>query len=318
MESGGSETWGSDEVVDDPDRWRTAGERIDSLLDASSAGGSVARERAEQLVREVVELYGAGLQRVLDIIGDRDDDLIERLASDELVASLLLVNGLHPHDVETRVATALDSVRPYLGSHGGDVELLGVVDGVVRIRLTGSCQSCPSSAVTLELAVKDAVLAAAPETVDIEVVGATPAAGSGLIAAESLFSHVHPNGMDGSTGTGTWVSVPELEELTPGEVAGFSVAGLPVLVCRIGEQLFAYRDRCAACTNSLAGATLQRRAGGQVGDAVLRCPSCRAHFDPRRAGLRLDGDAGAETLSPLPVLVRDGVVSVAVPAAEVA
>ncbi len=59
------------------------------------------------------------------------------------------------------------------------MELLGVVDGVVRLRLTGSCQSCPSSAVTLELAVKDAVLAAAPETVDIEVVGATPAAGSG-------------------------------------------------------------------------------------------------------------------------------------------
>ncbi|MFC9358470.1 NifU family protein [Rhodococcus sp. NPDC057014] len=318
MESGGSETWGSDEVADDPDRWRTAGERIDSLLDASSTGGSVARERAEQLVREVVELYGAGLERVLDIIGDRDDDLVERLAADELVASLLLVNGLHPHDVETRVATALDSVRPYLGSHGGDVELLGVVDGVVRLRLTGSCQSCPSSAVTLELAVKDAVLAAAPETVDIEVVGATPAAGSGLIAAESLFSHVHPNGMDGSSGTGTWVSVPELEELTPGEVAGFSVAGLPILVCRIGEQLFAYRDRCASCTHSLAGATLQRKAGGQVGDAVLRCPSCRAHFDARRAGLRLDGDTDAEPLSPLPVLVRDGVVSVAVPAAEVA
>lgn len=134
----------------------------------------MARDRAEQLVREVVELYGAGLQRVLEIIGDRDDDLVERLAADELVASLLLVNGLHPHDVETRVATALDSVRPYLGSHGGDVELLGVVNGVVRLRLTGSCQSCPSSAVTLELAVKDAVLAAAPETVDIEVVGATP------------------------------------------------------------------------------------------------------------------------------------------------
>ncbi|MFC9835780.1 NifU family protein [Rhodococcus sp. NPDC127530] len=318
MESAGSETWGSDAVEEAPDRWRTAGERIDSLLDASSTGGSVARERAEQLVREVVELYGAGLQRVLEIIGDRDDDLVERLAADELVASLLLVNGLHPHGVETRVATALDSVRPYLGSHGGDVELLGVVNGVVRLRLTGSCQSCPSSAVTLELAVKDAVLAAAPETVDIEVVGATPAAGSGLIAAESLFSHVHSDGSDGSINTGTWVSVPELDELTPGEVAGFSVAGLPILVCRIGEQLFAYRDRCAACTNSLAGATLQRKAGGQVGDAVLRCPSCRAHFDPRRAGLRLDGDADAETLAPLPVLVREGVVSVAVPAAEVA
>ncbi|MDV7241194.1 MULTISPECIES: NifU family protein [Rhodococcus] len=300
--------------VDGPDRWRTAGERIDALLDASSAGGAVARERAEQLVREVVELYGAGLERMLEIVGEQDGALVDRLAADELVASLLLVNGLHPHDVETRVATALDSVRPYLGSHGGDVELLGVTDGVVQLRLTGSCQSCPSSAVTLELAVKDAVYSAAPETVDIEVVGAKPEAGSGLIATESLFSHVHAH----ESGTGTWVSAPDIADLASGEVGGFSLAGLPVLVCRIGEQLFAFRDRCAACTNSLAGATLQRRAGGKVGDAVLRCPTCRAHFDPRGAGKRLDGDPEAEPLAPLPVLVRDGVISVAVPAAEVA
>lgn len=301
---------------DTPDRWRTAGERIDALLDAGSVGGTVARERAEQLVREVVELYGAGLARILDLVGD-DGELVERLAEDELVASLLLVNGLHPHDVERRVATALDSVRPYLGSHGGDVELLGVDDAIVRLRLTGSCQSCPSSAVTLELAVKDAVLAAAPEVTDIEVVGAVPASGSGLISPESLLSHLRSE-ESANEMAGTWVSVPELEDLTSGEIGGFAVAGLPILVCRIGEQLFAYRDRCPACTNSLAGATLQRRAGGRTGDAVLRCPACRAHFDPRRAGLRLDGDDGAEPMAPLPVLVRDGVLAVAVPAAEVA
>ena len=71
------------------------------------------------------------------------------------MASLLLVHGLHPYDVETRVARALDGVRPYLGSHGGDVELLGVTDdGVVRLRLLGSCDGCPSSSVTLKLAVE--------------------------------------------------------------------------------------------------------------------------------------------------------------------
>ena len=101
----------------------------------------------------VTDLYGAGLERMLEILaeaGRLDQVALDALAADDLVASLLLVHGLHPHDVGTRVAAALDSVRPYLGSHGGDVELLGVdADGVVRLRLLGSCDGCPSSSVTL-------------------------------------------------------------------------------------------------------------------------------------------------------------------------
>ena len=79
----------------------------------------VARERAEELVRLVADLYGAGLERMLDILHDAgrlDDDVLAALAGDELVASLLLVHGLHPYDVHTRVEQALDGVRPYLGS----------------------------------------------------------------------------------------------------------------------------------------------------------------------------------------------------------
>jgi Fe-S cluster biogenesis protein NfuA/nitrite reductase/ring-hydroxylating ferredoxin subunit len=233
------------------------------------------------------------------------------------VASLLLVHGLHPHDVQTRVRAALDSVRPYLGSHGGDVELMGIEfpgahgpadgAGVVRLQLTGSCRSCPSSSVTLELAVEGAVLAAAPEISSIEVVAAQPDSEPGLIAAESLFSHVHaPPGP-----AGTWCPAPELEQLAPGEVGGFVVGGLPILVCRIGDDLLAYRDRCPSCTHSLTGAVLARRAGHAAGDAVLRCPTCRAHFDVVHAGAGLDD--GDVHLEPLPVLVRDGVRSVAVP-----
>ncbi|MFE3289238.1 NifU family protein [Rhodococcus sp. NPDC059234] len=299
--------------TDAPDGWRGAGERIDALLDASAAGGAVGRERAEQLVREVVDLYGDGLQRILLLLRRRDDTLIDVLARDELVSSLLLVHGLHPHDVTTRVRRALDSVRPYLGSHGGDVELLGVDDGVVRLQLTGSCRGCPSSAVTLELAVEEAVRAAAPETTSIVVAGAEPASAStaGLISAESLLARVRAD-----AGTGSWVPAAELAGLGSGEVGGFSVAGLPLLACRLGDDLYAYRDRCPACTNSLAGAILGRRVGGSTADAVLTCPTCREHYDVRRAGAAIGGSGGH--LSPLPVLVRDGVLSVAVPAAEVA
>ena len=107
--------------------------------------------------------------------GRRSGRWTERLAADDLVASLLLVHGLHPHDVHRRVSDALDRVRPYLGSHGGDVAAARGrrrTRGTVRLQFAGSCKSCPSSAVTLELAVEDAIRAAAPEVSSIEVVAA--------------------------------------------------------------------------------------------------------------------------------------------------
>ncbi|MEV4208395.1 NifU family protein [Nocardia salmonicida] len=296
-----------DEAAFDPDRWRGAGDRIETLLNASSAGGVVARERAEQLVREVADLYGAGLARVLELV---DGGTRERLVADDLIASLLLVHGLHPHDVHTRVRAALDSVRPYLGSHGGDVELLGVVDGVVRLELSGSCRTCPSSSVTLELAVEDAVRAAAPEIESIEVAAAQPESTDSLIPADSLFARVHADAHPVESQHGSWIAVPELGELGAGEVGGFVIGGQTVLACRVGDDLFVYRDHCPACDNSLAGAVLHRRMGFPVGDAVLRCPTCRAHYDAVHAGARVDGEGHLE---PLPVLVRAGELSVAVP-----
>jgi hypothetical protein len=122
--------------------WRSAGDRIQTLLDATSAGGTVARERAEQLVGEVVELYGAALSRVMAALGARADTaMLNSLIADDLVASLLLVHGLHPHDVRRRVSDALDRVRPYLGSHGGDVHLLDIDGDTVKLQFAGSCKS---------------------------------------------------------------------------------------------------------------------------------------------------------------------------------
>lgn len=281
-------------------QWRTAGDRIQTLLDASSTGGSAARERAEQLVREVVELYGAGLARIVALIDDPAvPDILGRLATDDLVASLLLVHGLHPHDVRRRVADALESVRPYLGSHGGDVDLIDVTADTVRLQFAGSCKSCPSSAVTLELAVEDAIRAAAPEISSIEVVTAPADPAAAVIPAQQLFAKVHSSGTAVS-----WHSVPDLAELGDGHVGGFAVGDLVALVCRIGDQFYAYRDRCPGCHRSLAGAALL--------DAVLRCPGCGAHFDIVHAGAGLDDADGH--LEPIPLLERDGVLSMAVPA----
>jgi Fe-S cluster biogenesis protein NfuA/nitrite reductase/ring-hydroxylating ferredoxin subunit len=282
------------ETLDNNDaQWRTAGDRIQTLLDACAASGPAAYERAQRLVREVVELYGAGLQR---IVAACDAALTERLAADDLVASLLLVHGLHPHDVRRRVSDALERVRPYLGSHGGDVDLLEIDGDTVRLAFKGSCKSCPSSAVTLELAVEDAIRAAAPEISSIEVVTAEPA---GVIPAESLLARVHSNGPAPTA----WHPVPELAGLGPGEVAGFGVAETAMLACRVDGQTFAYRDRCPVCDDSLAGAGLH--------GALLECPRCHTHFDVVHAGAGANG----VHLEPLPLLTRDGVLSVALPVA---
>ncbi|MFD5750423.1 NifU family protein [Streptomyces sp. NPDC127033] len=317
------------------EEWRTTGERIEALITAGAAGGPAARERGEELVRLVTDFYGAGLERLLDLVhehGGLDDTVLAALAGDDLVASVLLVHGLHPYSVETRIEKALESVRPYLGSHGGDVELLGVTeDGTVRLRLLGSCDGCPSSSATLALAVRGAVEAAAPEAGSIEVAeSASPPAPAGpLVPVDSLFARLREAGTDddvddaartdagdgaGDAGA-SWQPVPELRALESGGVERLSTGGFPVVACRIGPDLFAFRDRCARCERPMKGATLARRLGGGADDGVLRCSACRAHYDVRRAGACLDPDADGAHLSPLPVLADGASVLVAVPAA---
>ena len=295
---------------------RSTGERIDTLLDASAAGGVVARERAEELVRLTADLYGAGLERMMELLYDRgllDAELLAELAADDLVSSLLLVHGLHPYDVRTRVEQALDSVRPYLGTHGGDVELLEVTDeGTVRLRLLGSCDGCPSSSVTLELAVEGAIEAAAPEvtSIQVETPSTSGASGGAVIPVSALRTRLESEPADGGS---TWGPIPEAAEVPDGGVRRLTSSGMPVLICRIGVDLFAFRDRCARCEGTLEGATMARRMGGAIGDALLTCAACHAHYDVRRAGACAD-EEGLH-LDPLPLLVVDDVVSVAVPAA---
>ncbi len=131
-------------------------------------GGIEDDPRALAAVQGVVELYGEALRRVGELGG-----ISQGLVADELLSHLLLLHDLHPVDVETRVARALEEVRPYLGSHGGGVELLGVEDGIARLRLSGTCDGCASSAATLKHSVEEAVLRAAPELHGVEADGSS-------------------------------------------------------------------------------------------------------------------------------------------------
>ncbi len=153
---------------------RAAGDRIEILMGELAAASPAVRGKAEELVRLLMQLYGAGLERILTIVDNIDDagqaaagPIFARLAADDLVASLLVVHDLHPLDLETRVARALDHVRPDLGLHGDEVELLGVEDGVVRLRLEGKASTAPA-----KRAIEKAIQEAAPDIARIEVEGA--------------------------------------------------------------------------------------------------------------------------------------------------
>jgi Fe-S cluster biogenesis protein NfuA/nitrite reductase/ring-hydroxylating ferredoxin subunit len=252
-------------------------DRVDALLE--EVEGDV---RAQELVQALVALYGEGLARIVAMVPDP-----RALAEDELVAHLLLLHDLHPVPVEERVLGALESVKPYMQSHGGGVELAGIEDGVVRLRLQGSCEGCAASELTLKLAIEDAVKKAAPDVSRVEAVG-QPAA-------------PQPTVMLPQVGNGQWAMAGSLAELSNGGTVVKDVGGAQMLFARIEGTAYAYRPTCPSCGASLRAAVLRA--------ADLAC-SCGYVYDLRRAGRCLD--APQLLLEPVPLLVDgSGLIKVA-------
>jgi Fe-S cluster biogenesis protein NfuA/nitrite reductase/ring-hydroxylating ferredoxin subunit len=276
--------------------------RVEALLSAVDAvADEAARTTATEAARALVEMYGAGIERIVEVLAAHDDGTLAReLADDELVAHLLLLHGLHPVPVRQRVREALDGVLPYLQSHGGDVELVDVEEGVVRLRLQGSCSGCPSSSMTLKLAIEDAIFKAAPDVEEVRAEGAVdPNANGGLLAIET----VKPAP---SVSPGAWAMAGGMPQLSGGGVLLKQVSGQEVLFLRPSERVYAYRPECPGC-----GASLQRAS---LRASELTCPGCELRFDVLRAGRCLD--APQLHLEPVPLLVDDaGLFKVALGAA---
>lgn len=134
--------------------------RLENIPDRES------RENAQALMEAILELHGAGLERMMEIVFDTGESgkaAIRRFAGDGLVSSLLVLHGLHPDDIETRVHQAL-------GKMHGEAELIGVFDGIVRVRLTGS--GCGLGA-AVEAAIRDA----APDAAEVVITESVPTNG---------------------------------------------------------------------------------------------------------------------------------------------
>src|SRR5215831_6867436 len=277
-----------------------AGERIEELLAALRARGGAAADTAEELVRLLVGMYGDGLAAIMAALAEEGE--AGRATADPLVEGLLLLHGLHPLDVDERIQRALDQVRPYLGSHAGGVQYLGVRDGVARLRLEGSCHGCPSSTATVQLAIEGAVQDAAPEVTEVVVEGMTAPPGPKLLQIGPR-PGAPPAGRPPAAPGGEWITLPDIGPPSSRPVTA-SAGDVAVVVCSVRGTLYAYRDECASCGSPMGGGTLDRE--------VLTCP-CGARYDVCRAGAGLDGLAAH--LDPLPLLADSQGVRVAVPAA---
>jgi Fe-S cluster biogenesis protein NfuA/nitrite reductase/ring-hydroxylating ferredoxin subunit len=295
-------------LLDDQELRERVG-RLEMLLEEiESFEDPEARARTAEMVQTLLELYGEGLGRIVESIGRLgSEDLKDELLGDELITHLLLLHSLHPVDVQTRVLGALDEVRPYLESHGGNVQFLGIGDGVARVRLEGSCDGCPSSTMTLKLAIEEAVQKAAPELEGVEAEGVAeppPKPTMAFVAAPTMRKKKKKQTEE--NGASSWTTVGELD-LPGGRMLAKEVSSEPVLFLKLAGNLYAYRDVCPGCGTSLEQ--------GELRVADLTCSGCRRRYDARRAGRSLD-DASQLHLEPVPLLVgEDGTVKVAPPSA---
>ena len=167
-------------------------ERIGGLVqEIESIADPAVRAATKNLVQSLMDLHGAALEKALDIVaeaGESGMSIIDRLGRDSLVSSVLILYGLHPEDIETRVTKAIDRVRPQLRKQGCEVELLSVTDGAVRLRVETGSHTCGSTAKTVQAALEGAMYDAAPDLTSLVIGGFDEKPASGFVALDKLMS----------------------------------------------------------------------------------------------------------------------------------
>jgi Fe-S cluster biogenesis protein NfuA len=163
-------------------------DRIEELVTRIEGTGDPAlRAVAQELLQAVIELHGVALERIMDSVAELSDGhlALHKLADDSLVSGVLSLHGIHPVPISERVAAALEQARPYLESHGGNVELASIEHDKVHLHLQGTCGTCNSSSETLKSTVESAIFDAAPEVVQV-IADVVPASThSGLVILQT-------------------------------------------------------------------------------------------------------------------------------------
>ena len=167
-------------------------QRIGGLVqEIESIADPAARAATKELVQSLMDLHGAALEKALDIVaeaGDSGMSIIDRLGRDSLVSSVLILYGLHPEDLGSRVVKAVDKVRSQLRKQGCEVELLGVNDGAIRLRVETGSHTCGSTAKTVQATLEGAMYDAAPDLASLVIEGLEEKPATGFVALDKLMS----------------------------------------------------------------------------------------------------------------------------------
>ena len=259
-------------------------------------------QRALMLLQLIDAIHRPGLQLIA--AGDMEHPMAR---------ALLAMYDLVPLDERIQVEEALDEIRPYIESHGGELELLDVEDGVVHVRMSGACHGCAGSAMTLRRGIEEKLrerFAGFREIVAHEPEAAESSGGarSGLLQIE------HSNGSKGGAGLlqiegmrrPVFEEAGALSELAPGDLKVVEVAGFSVLIVNVDGEPYAFRNGCRADMERLMPLD-----GAHLDGKVLVCPWHNCAYDAR-SGRRVDDRPDDPALSVVPIAVRDGMLKVAV------
>jgi len=239
--------------------------RVDEAVEAASELKGEARERALAMKSAIEEFHKSALSHVVKFLKSdpRGKELLFEMVDQPEIYAMLSMHGLIRPDLSARVRRVIENVRPYMQSHGGDVELLEVSSDTVRLRLAGSCNGCSMSAVTLRNGVEDALRENVPEITHIEVVPNEPT--PTLISVESLL-HANSKG---------WIPGPPAEELKDGKPFRMEGENGGILLIRLGNQIQAFRNACAHMGLPLESGMVDKEAG------TITCPWHGFRFDCR-------------------------------------
>ena len=189
-------------MVDDRD-FREDIQRIGGLVqEIESIADPAVRAVTKDLVQSLMDLHGSALEKALDIVAEAGEpgmSIIDRLGRDSLVSSVLILYGLHPEDLETRVVKAVERVRPQLRKQGCELELLGVNDGSIRLRVATGSHTCGSTANSVQAALEGAIYDAAPDMTSLVIEGLEEKPSSGFVSLDKLIGNpatLEPQGKD--------------------------------------------------------------------------------------------------------------------------
>ncbi len=271
-------------------------EALASALDeALSRLGDIDTEdkRAAFAVKEAVEeFYRAGLKQIVKVLRDEvpgGGEVLGHLAADPVVRALLLSAGILRTGPTERAHRALESIRPYLNSHGGDVELVKVDPPVAYVRLLGACTGCSMSALTLSEGVRSALIEAVEEITEIEVVKDEPAPALIQMGATRHLGY-------------GWHQGPRVDAIQRFGVHPFTLEGQNLIITSVDGKLACFRNECAHLGMELDRATVDS-------EGTLTCPW---------HGFRYDATSGECISAPgveleqVPIRIEDGHVRVKV------